>query len=135
MKTLSLIFLILIMASVGHALPGRNNSSDKILDAATTTGAQGKLTFNGPQGTIQCVGTTSAGSGASVILIEVSNVTAPASATSVDWQTAGTITLTLGTTQTGDGFTINAPWRWIRAKVSSISGTNATLNCYMGKPG
>jgi len=43
----------------------------------------------------------------------------------------GTITLS-GTTFSSDGFTTNAPWKFIRANVTSISGTNATVSVIMG---
>jgi hypothetical protein len=75
--------------------------------------------------TFQSTGTTSAGSGAATVLIEVSN-------DNVVWLTLGTITLTLGTSATSDGFASNAPWGNVRARVSSISGTNASVTTTMG---
>lgn len=47
------------------------------------------------------------------------------------WLTAGTITLS-GTTSAADGFVMDAPWRYVRARISAISGTGATVNCWMG---
>jgi hypothetical protein len=47
------------------------------------------------------------------------------------WNTAGTITLS-GTTSAADGFVMSAPWRYTRARISAISGTGATVNCWMG---
>ena len=38
----------------------------------------------------------------------------------------GTITLS-GTTSSTDGFTTDAPWKYVRARVTAISGTNATV--------
>lgn len=46
------------------------------------------------------------------------------------WITAATITLS-GTTSAADGFTMDAPWRYVRARISAISGTGATVNCWM----
>lgn len=126
---------VLLLASVCEAQYAKSNSSVKILDAATATGAGSTFNYNGPYGTFQCYGTTSAGAGAATITVEVSNVTSPAAATSVDWITAGTISLTLGTTQTTDGFAVQSSWRWARVKVTAISGTNGTVSCFMGKPG
>lgn len=43
----------------------------------------------------------------------------------------GTITLS-GTTKASDGFTTNASWDFVRATVSSISGTGALVICTKG---
>ena len=43
----------------------------------------------------------------------------------------GTITLT-GTNSSSDGFTTQAPWRYVRANVTAITGTGASLNVLMG---
>jgi hypothetical protein len=43
----------------------------------------------------------------------------------------GTITLS-GTTVASDGFTTNAPWKWVRAVVSAPSGTITSIACLMG---
>ena len=43
----------------------------------------------------------------------------------------GTITLS-GTTSSSDGFTTDAPWKYVRARVTAISGTSATAQVYMG---
>jgi hypothetical protein len=43
----------------------------------------------------------------------------------------GTITLS-GTTSSSDGFTTTAPWKFVRARVTAISGTNAIVQVYMG---
>ena len=82
--------------------------------------------------TLQATGTTSSGTGAATIIIEGSNLISPAAGTNVDWVTIGTIVLTLGTTQTGEGFVSQARWRHIRARVSAISGTGASVDAYMG---
>lgn len=49
------------------------------------------------------------------------------------WNTTalGTITLT-GTTSAADGFTTTSPWKYVRARVTAISGTGATVNVIMG---
>lgn len=43
----------------------------------------------------------------------------------------GTITLS-GTTSVSDGFTTAAPWKFVRAVVSNVTGTGATVTCTMG---
>lgn len=75
----------------------------------------------------QATGTTSAGAGAATITVEVS-----LTGTANEWITLGTITLTLGTTVTTDGFASDAAWTYVRGNVTAISGTDATVNLYMG---
>lgn len=95
-----------------------------LLDAVTATGASARLETSAQLFSFQAYGTTSAGSGAATVKIEGSNVAAP---TTNDWVVLGTVTLTLGTTSTADGVTIYAPWRYLRANVTAISGTTATV--------
>lgn len=106
--------------------------SVQMLTSAITTTTGEAMQLRCDNRSFQAMGTTSAGSGAAAIVIEGSNKTAPVTGTNVDWTTLGTISLTLGTTQTNDGFVSFAPWRWVRARVSSISGTNATVNAWAG---
>lgn len=101
-----------------------------LLEAVIATGSGSAVKPATPWRTFQAYGATSAGSGAATIIIEVSNIESPTS--DADWITAGTITLTLGTTRTTDGFVMFAGWRNVRARVSAISGTNATVSVYLG---
>lgn len=102
-----------------------------LLASVTSTGAGAAV---GPQidtnRTFQAYGTTSTGSGAATVKIEANN----SSATAADgyWVTLGTITLTLGTTVTNDGFATDAAWVYTRANVTALSGTGATVSCDMG---
>lgn len=98
-----------------------------LLDNSITTDTGTSIFKDAPAATFQAYGTTSAGAGAAVILIQGSNVDVTA-----NFITIGTIGLTLGTSSTSDGFTTTAPWKYVRAKVSSISGTNATVSVVMG---
>ena len=75
----------------------------------------------------QTYGTTTAGSGSVTILIQGSNLIDANS-----FITLGTITLTLGTTLTSDGFVSNAPWKYVRCNVSAITGTGANVTVLMG---
>ncbi len=43
----------------------------------------------------------------------------------------GTITLS-GTTSASDGFTTDAPWKYVRARITAISGTGAGVTVDMG---
>ena len=74
----------------------------------------------------EAYGNTISGSGAATVLIQVKN------AREAPWETMGTITLTLGSSVTGDGFATTAPWRYVRANVTSISGTGAQVSVDMG---
>lgn len=107
-------------------------SSVQLLTNVTTTILGGPYSPRCVNRTFQGMGTTSAGSGSASIVIEASDKPSPVSSTTADWTPLGTITLTLGTTQTNDGFVSQASWRWIRARVSAISGTDATVNAYLG---
>jgi hypothetical protein len=102
-----------------------------LLNAATTTGAG---TAWNPRDTsavatytyhsFQAVGNTSASTGAATVLIQVSN-------DGTNFITLGTITLTLGTAATSDGFAVANTWEYYRANLSVVSGTNATVTVYM----
>lgn len=131
MRVLAVLMAFITWGSAGHAQQV-SMSSVQLLADATTTATGEKHSPRCVNRTFQAMGTTSSGSGSGVVVIEASNKPAPVEATNVDWTTLGTITLTLGTTQTNDGFVSSASWRWVRARVSSISGTGATVNAHMG---
>lgn len=108
-----------------------HSSSVKLLDAATAVGSGAKQTpLRTPKRSFQMIGATTAGAGAVSVVIECSNIENPTLDT--DWLTLMTISLVLSTTPIGDGQTTDAPWRHIRARVASISGTGATATVYMG---
>lgn len=75
--------------------------------------------------TFQGKGSTTSGAGAATIIVEGSN-------DDVNWITLGTITLTLGTAETSDGFASDARWSYLRGRVSAISGTGAKVSLFMG---
>lgn len=106
----------------------RKASVVKILNAATATGVQAANPYHELWGnfqSFQAEGSTASGTGASDIVIEVSN-----DKDAVAWITMGTISLTLGTTVTTDGFGNLIPWKYVRANVSAISGTGASVTVY-----
>jgi hypothetical protein len=99
-----------------------------------TTTATGTAEYkDSPNSTYQAI---VAGTGAvtATVVIEVTNDpranSDPANAAWVS-TVLGTITLS-GTTTASDGFTTNAPWKYVRARVTAISGTGATVQVYMG---
>ena len=103
----------------------KNGKTYNLLDAKTTTGAGTQIFKDSPYATFQVSGTTTAGSGSAVVVIQVSN-------DATNWITAGTVTLTLGTASTTDGFTTQAPWKYVRANVTTLTGTGASVSALMG---
>lgn len=98
----------------------------ELLTSAITTGAgTPKAPPDSRSRTYQANGTTTAGSGAATIQVQGSN-------NGVNWDTIGTITLTLGTTSTSDSFTSLDRYMALRANVSAISGTGASVNVAAG---
>lgn len=99
----------------------------KLISEATATGAGSAFHFKPIYATFQASGVTSAGTGTAVVDIEVSN-------DGSNWITMGTISLTLGTTETSDGFASQASWKNVRATIPTggITGTDASVTVTMG---
>lgn len=80
--------------------------------------------------TFSASGTTSAGAGAATIIVYGSN-----EGNNV-WVTLGTLTLVLATTVTADtntaAFVSYAPWKYVCAVVTAISGTGASVGAVGG---
>lgn len=97
-----------------------------IMANATTLATSEELLLGSDSKTFQAVGTTTAGAGAATVIIEVTNdLTWP-------WITLGTITLVLGTVATSDGLAMLAGWKYVRARLSAISGTGAVVSVAVG---
>lgn len=94
-----------------------------LLDSVTSTGTSEAHHVFGSEKTFHAWGATSSGSGAAVIQIEGSNDN-----NRVEWKTLGTFNLTLSTTSVNCGLSNDKPWKFIRANVLSISGTDATVS-------
>lgn len=98
----------------------------EIITAATAPAASTELLLGSDNKTFQAMGATTAGAGAATVIIEVSNnITWP-------WITLGTISLVLGTVPTTEGIAMLAGWKYVRARVSAISGTGATVSVAVG---
>ena len=92
----------------------------------TTTGAGSFLYKDSPDATFQAI-VSGTGAVSATVDIEYSN-----DGINVVDTAGGTITLS-GTTSHSDGFTSqNAPWKYVRANVTAISGTDATVQVLMG---
>jgi len=84
-----------------------------------------------PYSSFQAIATASSGTVTGTVLIQVSNEDDTFNGVKSNWITIATISLT-GTTTATDGFTTIAPWRYVRASVTAISGTSATIEVLMG---
>ena len=105
---------------------GQPFSSVRMLnEVITTVTSEVHVPRRAAKRTFQARGQTTAGAGAATILVEVSNDNS-------QWANLGTITLTLSTTTSTDGFASDAAWRYVRARISAISGTNAAVSVWMG---
>ena len=105
--------------------------SQLLLNAATATGAGTAWHPRDVPATntyivhsFQAVGNTTASTGAATVLIQVSD-------DGTNYLTLGTITLTLGTSATSDGFATLNTWEYYRANLTAISGTDATVSVWM----
>jgi len=124
MKILLSMVMLLVSMSVFAGMGKVKTIS--IVSAATATGAgtafqplESKRTFHG-------VGSTSAGAGAATIGIEVSN-------NGTDFIEVDELSLTLATADSsGDLFYLDAPYRYVRGNVKTISGTGASVDLIMG---
>lgn len=99
-----------------------------LLTAATVTGG-GPLCRSVKRNTrvFQVSGAVTTGVGSVTVVIE-------ASINGDGWLTLGTVSLTLSTTTATDGFTYDDyPWVLYRARVSSISGTGASVSAFMSE--
>ena len=99
---------------------------EEILTDRTTTGAGAAFpTANVNMVSFHVSGKTTAGAGAATVKIQVSN-------DGLVWLDLATVTLTLSTTATSDGFATQAPWVFTRANVTALSGTGASVSVVMG---
>lgn len=101
-----------------------------ILNGVVETGAGSSYEINrkiecGEDRVFQATGITSSGAGAATVVVQVS-------CNDLDWITLGTISLTLGTSSSSDGFVSSGQWPYVRGNVTAISGTGAAITLYMG---
>ena len=99
-------------------------TSKELLTDVTTTGAG--AAFRSPsERSFQAHGLTTAGAGAATVKVQVSNDNS-------NWIDLGTISLTLSTTRSTDGFACIAAWAFVRGNVTALSGTGAKVSLIMG---
>lgn len=95
-----------------------------LMTGKTSTGAGSWMFKDSPYSAFQAT-VTGTGAVTATVEIEVSNDGVNAVDTVM-----GTITLS-GTTSHSDGFTSEAPWKYVRANVTAISGTSASVDVLM----
>ena len=90
---------------------------------ATTTATGTAIYKDAPKATLQA---TVSGTGAvsATVIIDVSN-------DALNWIPAVTFTLS-GTTSATDGTATDASWKYVRSRVTAISGTGAKVTVLMG---
>lgn len=113
--------------SWGTGLSVSTGATSTFQDATTNPNATYK---EGPYATFQGI-VRGTGAVTATIVIEGSNEATSGKSVDNNWVVLGTITLA-GTTTASDGFTTAAPWRFVRARVTAISGTGAAVQVLMG---
>lgn len=100
--------------------------SIKALNAVTADESTSEsFKLSGRKLSFQAVATTSAGSGAAVVKVEVSN-------SGSHWEEMGSITLAPNQSDS-DGFSVaTSGWKYTRMRVDSISGTDCTVSAWIG---
>jgi len=97
----------------------------ELLKDRTTVGAGSSFLKPTTRIALQAYGNVSSGTGSAEIDVEVS-------LDDIHWIVLGQISLTLGTTAVTDGFVSEAPWRYIRGNVKTLSGTGAKVSLLLG---
>ena len=102
--------------------------AQKLLDASTSTETGSGIRSINSKRAVQVIGSTSSGTGSATIAIE-------GSLDGTNYLCLGTITLSLTTTDSNDGFVVDGPWLFTRADLTAISGTGASVTCYLADEG
>ena len=100
------------------------------VNSVTTAVVSSPIYKESPYSSFQAI-VTGTGTVTATVGIQVSNEEVTGQGVKANWITIGTITLS-GTTTSTDGFTTIAPWRFMRANVTAVSGTGATVEVIMG---
>lgn len=94
-----------------------------LITNATTTGASSGANAPGPGATVQAT-VTGTGALTATVVIQVGNIVN-------SWLDLGTLSLS-GTGSATQGLALDAHWVYIRANVTTLTGTGATINVVMG---
>ena len=99
-----------------------------MLNKATATQTTEPLELNGHYKTFHAYGKVSASTGSAAIDILASN-------DGVEFTTIDTLSLTLGTSVTHDTFENSFGWKFIKANLKTLTGTDAEVTLTMGVEG
>lgn len=91
------------------------------VNSTTSVAASAAIYKESPYSSFQVI-VTGVGAVSATVAIQVSNENATGQGTKTNWITIGTISPS-GTTTATDGFTTLAPWRFVRANVTAVTGT------------
>lgn len=124
MKKLFIIIFMLFISTI--VFSSEEVIVRTLLDDVTTTATGDSQEVFGSKKSFQLVGATATGAGTASILVQLSN-------DDTNWITVDTLALTLGATSTSDSHSMDAPWKYVRGVVNSITGTGATISLYSGE--
>lgn len=94
-----------------------------LMTSRTATATGSTIEAPGPGATVQAV-VTGTGALTATVVVQVSNDGAA-------WLTISTLSLS-GTTSATQGMALDAHWVYIRADLTVLTGTGATVNVWMG---
>lgn len=126
MKTLfARVLFVAVLVLAGLAQAQVRSTRLMLLNGVTSVAAGSAV--NGISGgkTYQASGSTSSGTGSATVLVQCSN-------DSTNWDTLGTITLTLGTSSTSNSFASDDRCAYVRGNVTALTGTGATVSLIAG---
>jgi hypothetical protein len=101
-----------------------------LLGYATATGFSNATFKDSPLSTFQGI-VDGTGTVTATVAILGSNDDLTGQGTATNWVTLGTITLS-GITTATDGFSTEAPWKFVAAQVTAVSGTGTQVRVLMG---
>lgn len=116
---------LILSAAIALAAMASPAWSQVMATGQTATGAGTALAMTKNAKTFQAIGATTSGTGSASISIQGSN-------DGSNWDTIGSITLTLGTAATSNSFTSNDRYNQHRANVTAISGSGASVSVFAG---
>jgi len=110
-----------------HNVRVKSGGTQAMLGSGVTSTSTGAWIYKDSPDATYFASVTGTGAVTATVVIEVSNDGTNAASTVM-----GTITLS-GTTTAADGFTSQgAPWKWVRARVTAVTGTGATVQTTQG---
>ena len=115
-----------LTGDAAHVLPGTSGGASAVttlLAAVLIPGPSASSPFSGGRSTFQAF-LSNTTTPTALVNIEVSN-------NDVAWEILGT--LTLSGANDSDGLSADAPWAFVRANVTSISGTSAAVTLLWGR--